>query len=233
MMGGKKGQHKLKALHWWLHWCSFMYATRLFNRDGRSGTRNGRKLSGWENPGSRKLSKRIYTGGTLLSSSPHSICCNTTPNANIGLRIPIANFHLTLSPQCQEMWRRRRRKRKRGRRKRGRRRKRKRGRRRNKEDNLSGSVAEHRVSPYSNISWSNLQTLESGVDCLTVLPHAGSRAAVGCGSVTKVREKNCWEINIEAGYRFWIYAWSYECYMTPGASDRYIAYTRGCSGNYP
>jgi len=204
----KKREHKLKALHWWLHWCSFMYATRQFNRDGRSGPRNGRKLSGWENPGSRKLSKRIYTGGTLLSSSPHSICCNTTPNANIGLRIPMANFHLTLSPLYHEMWRRRRRRRRR---------------RRNKKDNLLGSVAEHRVSPCSNISWSNLQTSESGVDCLTVLPHAGSQAVVGCGSASKVRKKNCWEINIEAGYRCWVYGWSYECYMTPGASDRYIA----------
>ena len=185
-----------------------MYATRQFNRDGRSGPRNGRKLSGWENPGSRKLSKRIYTGGTLLSSSPHSICCNTTPNANIGLRIPMANFHLTLSPLYHEMWRRRRRRRRR---------------RRNKKDNLLGSVAEHRVSPCSNISWSNLQTSESGVDCLTVLPHAGSQAVVGCGSASKVRKKNCWEINIEAGYRCWVYGWSYECYMTPGASDRYIA----------
>jgi hypothetical protein len=46
---------------------------------------------------------------------------------------------------------------------------------------------------------------------------------VGCGSASKVRKKNCWEINIEAGYHCWVYGWSYECYMTPGASDRYIA----------
>lgn len=130
--------------------------------------RNGRKLSGWENPGRRKLSKRIYTGATLLSSSPHSICCNTTPNTNIGLRMPIANFHLTFPPLChkeeEKRWR-------------------------NKKDNLSGSVAEHPVSPYANTSWSNLQTLEPGFDCLTVLPHAGSQAVVGCGSVSKVNKK--------------------------------------------
>lgn len=145
----------------------FFYVRNEAVQSSRFGPRNGRKLSGWENPSSRKLSKRIYTGGTPLSSSPHSICCNTTPNANIRLRRPIANFHLKLSPLSHEMLRKRRK----------------------KEDNLPVSVAERRVSPTSKISWSNLQTLESGVGCHTVLPHAGSQRVVGCGSVSKVRKK--------------------------------------------